>query len=212
MNNYTVYMHVFPDGKKYIGITRRYYKYRWCNGSGYKSQKRFYEEIKTVGWDNMQHIILYSNLSQEEAYQKEKELISKYKSNNPEYGFNIENGGTEFCVSDATKKKISDTMKKIYKNNPNTFKKGNKPWIVGKHHSEETKVKIKEKRAKQILETNKVLCIETGEIFDSAKNIEDKYGFSAKCIRRVCSGERNSYNGLHWKYINPKNRKNKKYY
>ena len=102
--------------------------------------------------------------------------------------------------------------KEVYKKNPYCYKKGNVPWMAGKKHTEETKRKIKEKRAKQKMNSNKILCIETNETFDSAKDVEKKYGFNAKSIRRVCSGERKKAYNFSWKYIEPKNRKNKKYY
>ena len=38
MNNYTVYMHVSPSGKRYIGITGQDVKKRWGNGIGYESE------------------------------------------------------------------------------------------------------------------------------------------------------------------------------
>ena len=38
-NNYTVYMHLFPNNKKYIGITSKKPKQRWESGTGYITQK-----------------------------------------------------------------------------------------------------------------------------------------------------------------------------
>ena len=212
-HNYTVYMHICPNNKKYIGITKQKVNERWAKGKGYKTNIYFLRAIKKYGWDNIEHKILYQNLLKEEAEQKEIELIKYYKSNNREYGYNIEKGGHINCVNDETKKMISNTMKnkKIYEKNPNCFKKGQKPWIAGKKHTEETKIKIKEKRAKQKIVANKVLCIETKEIFESAKQAEQKYGFSANNIRQVCEGSKKTHKGYRWEYINPKNRKNKKY-
>ena len=211
--NYKVYMHICPNGKKYIGITKRKPQYRWNNGKGYETSIYFYRAIKKYKWENINHKILYTNLLKEEAEQKEIELISKYKTNQRKYGYNIENGGHVNCVSKETKKQISKTMKEkeIYKNNPNCFKKGMVPWSAGKHHKQETINLIKEKRAKQKMPTNKVLCIETNEIFNSAKEVEKKYKFNANNIRQVCEGHKKTSKGFHWKYINPKNRKNKKY-
>lgn len=211
---YTVYMHICPNNKKYIGITKQKINKRWLNGKGYQTNNYFYKAIQKYKWGNIKHEILFTNLTKEEAEQKEIELISFYKSNQKEFGYNIENGGHVNCVNDETKKRISNTMKnkKIYENNPNCFKKGNIPWMTGKKHTEEARKKIKEKRAKQVLQANKVLCIETGEIFESAKKVEEKYGYYAKNIRQVCAGNKKSSHGFHWKYINPKNRKNKKYY
>lgn len=211
---YTVYMHVCPNDKKYIGITKQQPEKRWMKGLGYQTNEYFYRAIKKYKWDNIKHIILFKNLSKEEAELKETEIIKEYKSDIREFGYNIEKGGHINCVSEETKNKISKTMKEkgIYKNNPNCFKKGSISWIKGKHHNEKTIKKIKEKRAKQKIICNKVLCVETNEKFSSAKEVELKYGFDAKSIRRVCSGERNKAYNYTWKYIEPKNRKNKKYY
>ena len=81
-NCYTVYMHICPNGKKYIGITKLKPNIRWKNGKSYKGCVLFDKAIKKYGWDNMQHLVLYEKLKKEEAEQKEIELIAKYKSNN----------------------------------------------------------------------------------------------------------------------------------
>lgn len=38
MGDYTVYMHVFPNGKKYVGITSQDVSRRWRDGKGYEGQ------------------------------------------------------------------------------------------------------------------------------------------------------------------------------
>ena len=91
--NYTVYMHICPNNKKYIGITKLKPKDRWKNGKSYKTQQLFFRAIQKYGWDNIKHEILFSNLTKEEAEQKEIELIALYKSNQREYRYNVENGG-----------------------------------------------------------------------------------------------------------------------
>ncbi|MBP3801390.1 MAG: hypothetical protein J6I85_05165 [Clostridia bacterium] len=53
----------------------------------------FYSAIQKYGWNNFSHEILYTNLSLEEANYKEAELIQKYQTTNPQYGYNIEKGG-----------------------------------------------------------------------------------------------------------------------
>lgn len=35
---YTVYFHTFPNGKRYIGITKQEPKRRWRDGKGYEGQ------------------------------------------------------------------------------------------------------------------------------------------------------------------------------
>lgn len=108
-----VYKHTCPNEKIYIGITKQQPIKRWgYNGYGYRKNTLFYRAIQKYGWSNIKHEILYENLSKEEAEQKEIELIEKYKSNQPKYGYNIANGGnTTGTVSEATKKKISKTLK-----------------------------------------------------------------------------------------------------
>ena len=92
MSNYCVYKHTCPNGKVYIGLTGIKPKYRWDNGHGYKKQV-FYRAVLKYGWDNIKHEILYDNLSLEEANYLESTLIREYRSDNPDYGYNIARGG-----------------------------------------------------------------------------------------------------------------------
>lgn len=132
-NNYLVYMHVNKiNDKKYIGITGVNPEKRWGNnGNGYTKNKQplFNRAINKYGWNNFDHIILYENLTKEEACEKEIYLISYYNTQNPEYGYNIQPGGqlgnAGMTFSEDTKKKISDSHK-------------------GKQLSEEHKKKISE--------------------------------------------------------------------
>lgn len=106
---YCVYMHVFPNGKVYIGITSQSPSQRWRDGNGYKAQL-VHRAIEKYGWENIQHIILFNGLSKQEAERKEIELIRIFSANNPNYGYNVENGGN--CIgthSEQTKKKIAES-------------------------------------------------------------------------------------------------------
>ena len=91
-NTYSVYMHITPNNKKYIGITKNAPTWRWRNGSGY-SKNVFGRAIKKYGWDNIQHNILATGLSLKEAEEKEIELISRYDTTNPQKGYNVSLGG-----------------------------------------------------------------------------------------------------------------------
>lgn len=98
---YCVYKHTFPNNKVYIGITSLNPLRRWKqNGMGYKGQRFVFNAILKYGWDNIKHEILYSNLTKEEACQKEIELIAEYKSNNRKYGYNISIGGESHECTD----------------------------------------------------------------------------------------------------------------
>ena len=77
MKLYTVYKHISPSGKVYIGITSKKPEYRWNHGRGYKEidQPVFYRAIKKYGWDNITHEILYSGLQEKDAKNLEISLI-----------------------------------------------------------------------------------------------------------------------------------------
>lgn len=145
---YTVYMHTTPSGKRYVGITCQNPKSRWQNGNGYCYNDYFYKAIKKYGWDNIKHEILFENLTKEEAEQKEIALIAEYKSNQREFGYNIQNGGN--CVgthSEETKEKIrkASSMHKHSKETKEKIsesRKGEKNPNYGKRFSEEHKQKI----------------------------------------------------------------------
>ena len=88
---YCVYEHIFPDDLKYVGITCQRPEVRWgINGVGYKGQP-VYKAILNYGWDNIKHIILADNLSQTEARELEKEIISS--ENLETDGWNRHEGG-----------------------------------------------------------------------------------------------------------------------
>lgn len=111
-NTYKVYKLTSPSGKKYIGITKNELKKRFNNGRGYKGCPGMAEAIKKYGWKSFRCELLYDGLTKEEAEQKEIDLISYYKSNQKEYGYNIENGGNVCGThSEATRKKISEKNK-----------------------------------------------------------------------------------------------------
>lgn len=154
-NNYRVYIHIFPNNKVYVGITCQKVERRWRSGTGYmsKNQKGEYTQpliaraILKYGWDNICHKILYENLSKKEAESKEKELIAIYRSDEKNFGYNIQHGGNVGRHSDESKRKISeshkgkqlstDTKKKL-----SEMRKGENCYWYGKHRSEDTKIKI----------------------------------------------------------------------
>ena len=76
MKKYTIYIHKNKiNGKVYIGQTSQKPEKRWDNGRGYETSSKFYNAILKYGWNNFEHIILYTTLTLEEANQKEQELI-----------------------------------------------------------------------------------------------------------------------------------------
>lgn len=88
-NNYCVYLHTFPDGKRYYGVSCSP-ETRWGpEGKNYKSQERFWNAIQETGWENIKHEIILSGLSKETALLIERSLINQFKSDIPELGYNF---------------------------------------------------------------------------------------------------------------------------
>lgn len=113
MDNCIVYVHIAPNGKLYIGISHNTLEARSGHGANYYSQ-HFTRAIKKYGWDNFSHITLMDHLTWEQAVECEKYLIKKYKSNNPDFGYNITAGGEGtygYHHSEQTRNKISESNK-----------------------------------------------------------------------------------------------------
>lgn len=73
-NNYTVYEHITPDGMYYFGTTSNIKK-RWvCDGVNYKTTS-LKPYINKFGWDNIQHKILFTNQTKDNALFIEDFLI-----------------------------------------------------------------------------------------------------------------------------------------
>lgn len=90
-NVYTVYKHISPNGKEYVGMTRNIQK-RWeGNGCSYTKNSEFRNDIMKYGWDNFQHIIIKDGLSLRKASKLEDELI--VEAMNRGVAYNIARGG-----------------------------------------------------------------------------------------------------------------------
>lgn len=109
--NWLLYVHIFPNKKRYYGITGRTVEQRWgYKGVGYKEQIVGYA-IKKYGWDNIQHKILLKNLTREEAEYYEKKFIAKYNSMLP-FGYNVESGGN---LGKTVSKEMFEFLSKVHK-------------------------------------------------------------------------------------------------
>ena len=141
--DYCVYKHTFPNGKVYIGITCQKPSARWrTDGSGYRPTNgrtnRIWNAIKKYGWANVEHEILFDGLSKKEAEQKEIYLISLYNSTDDNYGYNISKGGNAPSITPEIREKIS--LSRVGKNYGYI---GEFAPMYGKHHSDETRTKIR---------------------------------------------------------------------
>ena len=165
--SYTVYKHTTPNNKIYIGITKLNVKRRWLSGYGYQNNKYFFDDIVKYGWKNINHEILFENLTKKEAEEKEIQLIAMYKSNDNSYGYNISSGGH----STQGVKCTNERKRKIMVSQP---------------------------------ARKKVMCMETGTIYESIKEASRKNKIDKKCIIFCCKKIKSykTAGGYHWQYVN----------
>ena len=132
---YCVYIHTNKiNGKMYVGQTCQKPEKRWSSGYGYRNCSYFYKAIKKYGWDSFEHNIVASNLTLEEANNLESILIEKLDTRNPDKGYNLRSGGQNGLLAEETKAKIKKAVS------------GENAPMLGKHHTKETKEKIRKAR------------------------------------------------------------------
>ena len=118
----------------------------------------------------------------------EKYYIQKFKSTDAKYGYNLDGGGLKnFTCSESTRKKRSN------------IQKGNKN-MRGIKLSEEWKRHISEANQKK-----KVICIETGIVYKSSTEAAKLTGLHRTKIVSVCTGNRKTTGGYHFKYYEQEN-------
>lgn len=140
---YTVYQHISPSGKSYIGITKQNPKYRWRNGENYKSSPHFYSAIRKYGWENFEHIILYEGLTKEEACACEQYHIKELNTTDRNFGYNDRAGGeTGASFSEELKRKQKEGLRRYWDNPQNRLKHSEA--CRGHKHTEETKEKMRQ--------------------------------------------------------------------
>ena len=161
-----IYKITNPKGSVYIGQSTDI-KYRWSEHKRKKNKKqpKLHNSFEKYSRENHRFEILH-----ELPFDIEQEVINRYEILYSELyrkcGINLLNlreGKGYGRLSDKTKNKISETLKRKYKNgqiliNKGNFKKGHIPKnkgktlqeIHGKEKAEEIKRKIKNKREEQI--------------------------------------------------------------
>ena len=194
-DSYCVYIHTFPNRKVYVGITCTAPKRRWrADGSGYRKQPVIYHAIKKYGWENVNHEIIDSNLTKDEACKFEMLLIDKLKSNQHEFGYNVDNGGqTSGSHSPETLEKMRKSIL------------GEKNHNYGKDFSKETREKLSlshkgKKTGADNPAAKSVICLETGEIFPTTVSAAKAVNVSRGTICSCLLGRSKTAGGYHWKY------------
>ena len=132
--SWTVYEHITPSGKRYIGITSKKPEKRWSNGRGYRKETPFGKAIEKYKWENIQHNILFNDLTEKEAKWLENYLICYYWTFvgfKDSKGYNCTLGG-EGTLGHIVNEEARTRMSEERKGKP------------GRPHTEEEKRKISE--------------------------------------------------------------------
>lgn len=205
--SFCVYIHTnLKNGKKYVGVTSKTPAKRWGHtGTGYKSNKHFWNAIKFYGWNNFSHLVLYKNLDLNQASELEKLFIALYKTNNPDFGYNHTNGGEkQQKFSEETRRKMSIAGKgKIiteeWRKHLSEAGKGHHRG-KGKSLSEERKAKLRiastgKKHSKESIEkmrynsgSNKPTTVD-GIVFDSISFCAEYLGVNPKRLHAWLEGK-----------------------
>lgn len=175
---YIVYKHTNIFNKKsYIGITKydTNPNYRWRNGLGYEYNKKFFADIVKYGWDNFNHEILETNLTELEAIAKERFYIKKFDC--VKNGYNNAYGGN--VLSEEGKRKLQQALTGIKRDKSSIEKQ-----LITK------KIRYGSGRGEKYLgnTAKKVICNETGDVFASIEEAKRWCGSSK--VGECCRGKR----------------------
>ena len=140
------------NGKVYIGRTCQTLNRRAGHkGNHYKNCLYFWRAIQKYGWENFEGEIIESNLTANEASQREIFWISTYNSTNQKIGYNIHDKESndydwevrhKMSTSHIGKKLSKESIEKRKKSMPDRHGKNNP--MYGKKLSEERKTQISE--------------------------------------------------------------------
>lgn len=190
-------MHIFPNDKRYIGITRNAPESRWRNGTGYANQILMNRAIKKYGWANIEHVIVACDLTKSDAENLERQLILELKTRDITCGYNIDCGGTSTGKHSAeTRKKISENRKGKCLGESNRLygvdMSGELNPFYGKKHTKTTLEKMSKPRPNMSGSKNPYAKrVECGDKkFGSLKECADYYNVHKNTISGYLTGAR----------------------
>ena len=170
-------------------------------------------------------------LNEDNKIINEREIFWINKFNSFKNGLNCTSGGQNCKMSEETKEKISighkgqipwnkgisrnqeeklkisNSLKgnKLSKETKAKISKGNKgkeAWNKGKNMSVEFKEKVRTTlRNSTKLKRKRIICIDTGIIFESITEAARILGFNQANLSKVCNGHRETINGLKFKFL-----------
>lgn len=176
------------NNKIYIGKTIEFYNKRWnehkYNAFTKNLNSYFYKALRKYSWEAFSKYVIFQT---EESLDKELvnsiicakeiEFITKFKSNDPEFGYNLTDGGEGiigFHHSEETRKKLSETHS------------GENHWNFGKTNSAGVSIMQFD------LDFNFI------QTWDSMQDAARELNINANNISRCCSNKIGSYKSFIW--------------
>ena len=183
--SYRVYQYTFPDGMIYIGATKNKVEQR--RDQGYQHNKRLQNAMRLAGWANIRVVILADNLTQKEAFEKEKYFIELLDATNLAVGYNLSRGGKATYAGLKHTDEYRQKMSRLYK---------------GKTFSEKTLNRMKEahkKERKAVVQYT--LDGEQINYFESLHDAAKAVGVYPSNISRACKKEAKTCKGYVWFFV-----------
>ncbi len=175
------------NGKCYVGQTSQAVERRW-NEHKTKTNRQYplTRAILKYGKGNFTFEVIGQATSVEQLNEMEKSAIEQHKSLSPN-GYNLRKGGDSGGhLVQEIKDKVSVSLRKHFSNPANRL------------------AASKAQKGKKLPSLcKKVLCIETGQIFESFADASEWVGScrGSPKIRLVTEGKKPQYKGYHWKRV-----------
>lgn len=217
------------NGKKYVGQTIRPLSERWKDHCRAKDKNYFHNAIRKYGADNFTREVIDTAETVEELDEKEIYWIAKLNTLFPN-GYNLKEGGNVsmrgrlginnpksrvvyqfrlngeivnayYGASDGERKTgISSSAILRSLKNPRWLA-GGYIWVYADDFMRDIQLPAKIVDSYSPKNKKRVVCVETGDEFDSVKEAAEKYGVYCTSISSCCTGKLKTTGGYHWKHI-----------
>lgn len=201
-----IYKITSPSGRIYIGQTSNMFnRTNYYKGGHCKGQVALYNSISKYGWHEHKLEILETRSSEmyinEVLNSLEVYYVAYYKSNYSRYpssrGMNLTDGGggmRGYKMSKESIQKMSNSKKGI-----STITSEGRIRLSRIHKERVNSKESIEKHTRNRVKP--VLCIDTNNIYASAKHVSEKININWDSIHNVCSGRAKTAGNLRFKYI-----------
>lgn len=214
---YKVYLLTFPNNKHYCGFTGRDLKKRFNNGYGYEKCPLVWKAIQKYGWDTVKKEVIFDSDNKNAALNKERQIIKEMQLQNPEFGYNIDQGGkpsgTASYLTEAGRQALSEKAKARWANPEYKKKLSEKAKLhppTRQCIEKGVAASAEARRGKPAHNRRPIyqLDLNTEEIIASFSSLTEASikitGSPDGCtnILKVCKKKRNSAYGYKWRFVN----------